>query len=568
MRPSRSSRPVKRTLPDLVIPRWSHTALVAALALAAPLEGQAPADAATQVDAIFADWNSAETPGCAVGVAQDGLTVLAQAWGMANLEWGIPNTARTIFENGSVSKQFTAAAVVLLSLDGALSLQDDIRQYIPEVPDYGSTITITHLMNHTSGLRDWGAVAGISGWGRPDRTHNHDHVLDIVARQTALNFEPGHEYSYSNTGYNLLAILVERVSGMSFREFSRTRVFEPVGMLDTQWRDDYTRLVPGRSTAYSRSGDGFVINQPIENVHGNGGLLTTIPDLLRWNESFTNELFGAEFVRLMYQNGVLNDGRQITYARGVNNGETRGVASITHTGATSGYRAYLGRFPDYGLSVAVLCNVANVNPGGVGSQIADIYLGGRMAAAELPAASATPTLADLERWAGMWISDQTGMPFEIAVREGQLRRANAPLVPISSSQNAATFHLGSSGQQVELSMSGGAATGRLMDSGNEVVTIRRVEPVEMGSLDASELASYAGTYWSEDAETELFVSVSGNTLTFTRRPGVTLPLRPLYADAFNSPLGGVLFTRDASGQVVSFGLVQARVYDMRFERIR
>ncbi len=542
--------------------------LLTLLGVAMPLQAQAPADAALQVDAIFADWDTAQTPGCAVGVAQNGLTLLAEAWGMANLEWGIPNTSRTIFENGSVSKQFTAAAVVLLSLEGELSLQDDIRQYIPEVPDYGSTITITHLMNHTSGLRDWGAVAGISGWGREARTHNHDHVLDIVSRQTALNFEPGHEYSYSNTGYNLLAILVERVSGMSFREFSRTRVFEPVGMLDTQWRDDYTRLVPGRSTAYSRRGDDFVINQPIENVHGNGGLLTTIPDLLRWNGSFANELFGAEFVRLMYQNGVLNDGREITYARGVNNGDSRGVSSITHTGATSGYRAYLGRFPEQGLSVAVLCNVANVNPGGLGSQVADIYLGGLMADAPLPAATASPSSADLERWAGMWVSDQTGTPVEMAVRDSTLRMANTQLVPISGTDASAAFHSGSSGEHVEFSMDGTAATGRIMDGDVEVVTLRRVEPVAAGALSASMLAEFAGTYWSEDAETELVVAVAGNALTFTRRPGVTMPLRPLYQDNFNSPLGGVRFSRDSSGQVVSFGLVQGRVYNMRFERVR
>ncbi len=546
----------------------SALAVASFLNPAAPVSAQAPADAADQVDAIFADWDSVETPGCAVGVARNGLTLLSEAWGMANLEWGIPNTPRTIFENGSVSKQFTAAAVVLLAMEGRLSLQDDIRMYIPEVPDYGSTITITHLMNHTSGLRDWGSVAGISGWGRSYRTHTHDHVLDIVSRQSALNFEPGHEYSYSNTGYNLLAILVERVSGMPFREFSRTRVFEPVGMLDTQWRDDYTRIVPGRSTAYSRQGDGFVINQPIENVHGNGGLLTTIPDLLRWNESFANELFGAEFVQTMYENGVLNDGRRIDYARGVNNGTSQGVPSITHTGATSGYRAYLGRFPDHGLSVAVLCNVANVNPGGLGSQVADIYLGGIMAAATPPEATATPTEAELQRWVGLWVEDQTGIPGAITLRDGALHRGNERLIPIASSNTSASFHMAASGQQLELSLNGDQGTGRVTEEGQEVDTYRRVEPVTPDALTAADLEDYAGTYWSEDAETELVLTVEGNVLTLTRRPGQRLPTRAVYPDAFTSPLGGLVFSRDGSGQVTSFGLNEARVYNMRFERVR
>lgn len=533
-----------------------------------PAQSRAPADAAEQVDAIFADWDSVETPGCAMGVAQNGLTVLANAWGMANLEWGIPNTERTIFENGSVSKQFTAAAVVLLSLEGQLSLDDDIRQYIPEVPDYGSTITITHLMNHTSGLRDWGSVAGISGWGRSNRTHNHDHVLDIVSRQTALNFEPGHEYSYSNTGYNLLAILVERISGTSFAQFSRTRVFEPVGMLDTQWRDDYTRLVPGRSTAYARRGENFVIDHPIENVHGNGGLLTTIPDLLRWNESLTNELFGAEFVRLMEQNGVLNDGRSISYARGLVNAETGGLRSITHTGATSGFRAYLGRFPDQGLSVAVLCNVGNVNPGGLGAQVADIYLGEMMVDAEPPSATATPTEEQLSRWTGMWVDEQMGLASDLSLRDGSLRIGTTALIPIAVSDQEAEFHRGTSGQRLLLRMADGEASGRIMEGDIEVDAVRRVEPVEPGALTAGQLAGFAGTYWSKDAETELVIAVEDGVLSMTRRPGQRMVLRPLYADAFTSPLGPIIFSRDSSGRVTSFGLVQGRVYDMRFERAR
>ena len=171
----------------------------------APLTAQAPPDAATRVDSIFERWNSVDSPGCAVGVAQDGLAVLARAYGMADLEHDIPNTPATIFEGGSVSKQFTTAAIMLLALEGKLSVDDDVRQYVPEVPDYGTTITLRHMLTHTSGLRDWGSVAGISGWGRQERTHTHAHVLDIVSRQSALNFEPGHEYSYSNTGYNLPA---------------------------------------------------------------------------------------------------------------------------------------------------------------------------------------------------------------------------------------------------------------------------------------------------------------------------------------------------------------------------
>ena len=251
------------------------------------------------IDAIFEAFDGTRTPGCAVGVSLEGVPVLLRAYGMADLEHGVPNTATTVFEPGSVSKQFTAAATVLLALDGKISLDDDIREYIPELPDYGDVVTIRHLMHHSSGLRDWGSVAGIEGWPRTRRAHTHMHVLDIASRQLSLNYPPGEYYSYTNTGYNLQAILVERVSGMSFAEFSRTRIFEPLGMTRTQWRDDFMRIVPDRAMAYTRTQDGgWATLMPFENVHGNGGLLTTAEDQLRFTRNLeTGELGGTPFHR-------------------------------------------------------------------------------------------------------------------------------------------------------------------------------------------------------------------------------------------------------------------------------
>ena len=210
-------------------------------------------DLAPQVDKVFQKWSDT-TPGCAVGVAVGGKTVVAKAYGIADLEHDVRNTPDTIFEAGSVSKQFTAAAVLLLARDGKLALDDPVRKYIPELPDYGQPLTIRHMLTHTSGLRDWGSVAGIGGWPRTSRVYTHAHVLEIVSRQRALNFTPGERYSYSNTGYNLAAILVSRVSGMSFAEFTRQRIFEPAGMTKTSWRDDYGRIVKGRALSYAPDG--------------------------------------------------------------------------------------------------------------------------------------------------------------------------------------------------------------------------------------------------------------------------------------------------------------------------
>src|SRR3712207_4585162 len=217
----------------MISPRRARRAFLGAAllplpALAAAQSADTPAtqDSAAAVDRVFSTWISRQTPGCAVGVARNGQTILERAYGMANLEYDVPNRPATIFEAGSVSKQFMAAAVALLAQQGKLTLDDDVRKYLPELPDYGTPITIRHMLNHTSGLRDWGTVMEIAGWPRGTRIHTHAHVLDIVSRQRALNFTPGAEYLYSNTGYNLLAILVERVSGTNFAEFTRRNLFE------------------------------------------------------------------------------------------------------------------------------------------------------------------------------------------------------------------------------------------------------------------------------------------------------------------------------------------------------
>jgi len=433
--------PISASLPPLVL-MAALCLLLAAPAPALAHQGEtshAPfnitaADSVEAVDEIFQAFDSARSPGCAVGVAREGETLLERAYGMADLEFRVANEPGTILEAGSVSKQFTAAAVVLLALDGELSLDDDIRHYIPEVPDYGETITIRHLFTHTSGLRDWGSVAGISGWGRSARTHNHDHALEIISRQSALNYPPGESYSYTNSGYNLLAILVDRVSGMSFSEFSRERLFEPLGLEDTQWRDDYRRLVPGRASAYSPSGGGFRINRPIEDVHGNGGLLTTVPDLLAWNEHLRQGTLGDEFMAEMHHRGVLNNGEQIHYAGGLQFGSQNGVGRISHTGATSGYRAYLALFPEEALSVAILCNVTSANPGGLGGAVSAVFLPepppepaeeptqedepGEEPEDEGPTFDPTP--AELEAYEGFYHSPDAETTLQVVLEDDQL----------------------------------------------------------------------------------------------------------------------------------------------------
>jgi CubicO group peptidase (beta-lactamase class C family) len=395
--------------------------LIAALFLAVVMLGQSQAPPAPSsagqagVDALFARWTAA-TPGCAVGVGVKGKPVLERAYGMADLERGVPNAPDTIFEAGSVSKQFTAAAILLLARDGKLSVDDPVRKYVPELPDYGVPLTIRHMLTHTSGLRDWGSVEAIAGWPRGTRVYTHAHVLEIVARQKALNFTPGTSWSYSNTGYNLSAVIVSRVTGQSFADFTRDRIFKPLGMTRTSWRDDYTRVVKQRAIAYAPQGDGYHEDMPFENVHGNGGLLTTVGDLLRWNENFVTPAVGdAAFLAEEQTPGRFTGGRAHDYAFGLFVGNYRSVREVSHSGSTAGYRAFLTRYPAQHVSIAVLCNAGNANPTQYAHAIADAYLGSELTAAPARAAGPgtvaspapfRPATADVSAYLGRYMSDE------------------------------------------------------------------------------------------------------------------------------------------------------------------
>jgi CubicO group peptidase (beta-lactamase class C family) len=386
------------------------------------------------VDEIFARW-SATTPGCAVGVAVAGKPVLLKAYGMADLEHDVRNTPDTIFESGSVAKQFTAMAIMLLVKDGTLSLDDQVRKYIPELPDYKVPLTIRHMLTHTSGLRDWGSVAGIAGAPRTTREYTHGHVLDIVSRQKSLNFKPGDHYSYSNTGYNLSAIIVSRVSGMSFAEFSKQRIFTPLGLTSTSWRDDHTRIVKGRAMAYTETNGRFTTEMPFENVHGNGGLLTTVGDLLKWNENFVKPVVGDQaLVTAMRTTGLFNDGKPQDYALGLMVGELRGVKNISHSGSTAGYRAHLNRFPESHTSVAVLCNVSSGDATRAANRVSEVFLADRLkpAATATPAAPPAPPLnpqpsvSAMNALAGSYWSDEAETMLTAVLEEDRLMLKRRP----------------------------------------------------------------------------------------------------------------------------------------------
>ena len=334
-----------------------------------------PSAMAKGIDSIFAAYSSAGGPGCAVGVYQNGTTTFARGYGLANITNEVPITPTTRFTTGSVSKQFTAASIALLVGAGKLSLDDDVRKYIPELVDYGTPIKIRHLVHHTSGLRDFWELVDLAGM-RPDDGYTVDDMLALAAKQKGLNFPPGSEYRYSNTGYLVMGVVVKRVTGQSLRQFADSAIFKPLGMTETLFLDDHNEIAPRRAVAYSPFGKRWKINVWNNDLVGQGGIVTSLADLQKWDENFySGKLGGKAFVDLVQTTERLSGGGENNYAFGLTVQSYRGQRLVQHTGATGGYRAALYRFPDQHTSFAMMCNVSAANTGAMALRMADAVLG-------------------------------------------------------------------------------------------------------------------------------------------------------------------------------------------------
>jgi CubicO group peptidase (beta-lactamase class C family) len=522
----------------------------------ANLAAQQP-DLARAADTIFQAWNSTHTPGCAVGVARGGQVLLARGYGMADLETGTPITPETVFESGSVAKQFTATAVLLLATDGKLDLDQLARRYLPELPEYDRPITIRHLLTHTSGLREWSSLVAWQGWPRGTRAHTQADLLEVVIRQKALNYPVGDYYSYTNSGYALAMTLVERVSGQSFQEFTHQRIFQPLGMTHTRWRDDFTRLVPGRAQAYHLEDDGWHLDMPFESVVGPGGLLTTVGDWLAWNQALAQKTLGAALTDSLTRRMRLTSGREIPYALGLFVTDYRGVPEISHSGSTAGYSTFLARYPDRGqLSIAVMCNSANASPATYAHRLAD-----RLIADFPPAAPLDTTPVDpgaFARYAGVYRNDRTHAPLEVRADEG--RRLRALPGEWYWLPNGLRWHF-------DMGPGGKPAALRVAQADGDTVRYTYVagQPWRPSTPD---LQAFAGSYRSEELGVTYAVALAGDTLTLTLRPGRPLPLRPAYPDAFTVRGSTVWFSRDRSGRIAAMHVGESRVWDLVFAKTR
>ena len=409
------------------------------------MAGLAPATAGAQegldeliprIDSVFATWDQTRSPGCALGIVQDGELVLTRGYGMANLDYGIPISSSSVFYLASVSKQFTSAAVILAAQEGFLSLDDDIRQHFPEIPDYGKTVTVRHMIHHTSGLRDYLTLMDLAGM-RFEDVHSNEEIVALIARQEELNFDPGDQYLYSNSGYFLLAELIGRATGMSLREFTDSRIFQPLGMTDTHFHDEANEIVPNRTISYAPDGEGGFRISYLANFDkvGSGGLYSTVEDLFRWDQnSYDPKVGGDAFLETMHTQGILNSGDTLVYAAGLNVTEHRGLRVVNHGGSMMGFKTNLLRFPDLETSIICLCNLGPINPAALSRRVAYLLVEDRMdplpEVEETEAAREeeeearpewTPYRDALESYAGTYYSRELDVEYELAVVNGEFR---------------------------------------------------------------------------------------------------------------------------------------------------
>lgn len=332
-------------------------------------------DKGKEIEKLFVRWNKKDSPGAAVSVSRNGNLLYSHGFGYANLEYNVPITSQTIFHVASVSKQITVMAILLLEKEGKLSINDDIRKYLKELPEIKDIITIGHLINHTSGLRDQMELMFLGGW-RPDDVITQDHIMKMLMRQKTLNFSVGEEFIYSNTGYTFMAEIVKRLSGISFRKYVRKNIFEPLNMQDSHFHDDNDEIVKNRAYSYRLDKDGSVKKFGLNySFVGPTSLFTTVEDMAKWGHNYTtHKVGGKKIIDYMTSKSKLNSSEEIEYAGGVSIRSYKGLKTIEHNGADAGFRASMVMFPEDDLVVSVFSNIGTFKPEYYAKKIGELFL--------------------------------------------------------------------------------------------------------------------------------------------------------------------------------------------------
>jgi CubicO group peptidase (beta-lactamase class C family) len=557
--------------------RFGVVVLLASLLLPSSLlaqgKGRIEPEAEARIDTVFDGMDSTHKPGCALGVMEGGSPSYLKGYGMANLEYDIPISPSSVFHVASVSKQFAAFAVSLLAAEGKVSWEDDIRKYVPEVPDFGETITLRHLVNHTSGIRDQWSLLSMAGWRFEADVITQDDVLEITSRQRALNFPVGDQYLYSNTGFTLLAVVVERVSGQTLKEFTQERIFGPLGMTGTHFHDNHNTVVPNRAYAYAPLGEegGYRISIPDFDVVGATSLHTTVEDMARWDRNFyTADVGGPELLQSMHERGVLRSGDTINYALGLSHGSYRGLPTVGHSGSDAGYRSQFLRFPEQDVSVAILCNFPSSGPGDLARKVADIVLedafpeplpdqGTSDEEEEEEEPDPVPlSEAELAELAGYYTQEANDRPSALRARgghlflDGRLRLFH---------EGEWVFRPDGSKERIQMVRTSSESVSYTSPDGTAFVRRPSVDP------DSVDLQPYVGRYWSEELGVEYEARLEEGRLFFMNRKTGRQNLGPIFLDGFRAGGNSVTFVRNSAGGIAGFTMSSGRVWKVRFRRV-
>ncbi|MEH6535973.1 MAG: serine hydrolase domain-containing protein [Psychroserpens sp.] len=551
--------------------------IVIASLLMQNIEAQTSAstDLESKIDDIFKNFNDIHKPGATVAVVKNQRIVFKKGYGSANLEYDIPNSPSTIFHIASVSKQFTVFSILLLEKEGKLSFDDDIRKFIPEVPDFGKTITLRHLASHTSGMRDQWTLLNMAGW-RFDDVITKEHILKLVSQQKELNFNPGESYMYCNTGFTLLAEVVARISGKTFAEFTEEHIFKPLNMTHTLFYDDHEKIVKNRAYSYHTVSENnykkSVLN--FANV-GATSLFTTVEDLALWSMNFSSYNIGdKDIISKMNTLAVLNNGETFGGAYGQFKDTYKGLNQIQHGGADAGYRSYLGRFPNQNVSVMVFSNLAQSNPGNLALQVADLYLKDSFEKETATTIASTLEVEyinlpdeQLKKLSGHFWNDDQKYARKIYVKNDTLRYFRgegneSTLAPISPNE----FKM--LGVNVDLRV--------LFSRSNEkrqmTVLINDDEPIishefTPPSYEVSDLKEFIGEYFSPELNTTYKAVLKDDKLTFTHARASDIVISAAKTDLFLIDGYSFMFVRNENHQITGFRASAGRVQNLWFEKV-
>jgi CubicO group peptidase (beta-lactamase class C family) len=536
-----------------------------------------------RIDSVFTQYDRSDGPGCALGVFRGGHIAYARGYGMADLERGVAITPATLFDIGSTSKQFAAASIALLVEEGKLSFSDDVRKYIPELPDYGAPITIDNLLRHTSGLRDYNGLLALAGHSLEEVTTDSD-ALAIIVRQRHLNFPTGSRWEYSNTGFFLLSVIVKRVTGQSLADFARSRIFLPLGMTHTRYRNRAAMLIPGRALGYAPDSSGGYQNSMSNwEETGDGALHLSVEDALLWDENFYHpRVGGQQLVDWLQARGTLANGDSIGYARGLFLDQYRGLRRVQHGGDWIGYHAAFARFPSQHTSIVIFCNSDDIAPEGLADHVADIVLADAFPA-EAPNVAAAPTtsvnpaggsaeggaLTD-SQFAGSYYAATTNTVLRIERTEkGLVLHFSGSSFPLTR-KGPTTLAVTAFPATVEFTPGSGNAPARSarlrIESRNGEEAVRFTP----ATLSADALREYAGNYYSPELDVTWPLAIEQGKLVLqsTQSPLLDIagPFAPAMRDAFTVGGAFIRFTRDKAGRVTGFGLSASRMRDIRFDR--